>query len=132
METQKLQTQLQGQILCDCLRPPTTDAMALQDCRAIEHKDIKPRLTIPFTWKSFLYLCIKPTMKSSYQSWQNPPASQAAAAAPTSTLGICHTSLPPLFWFRNNNNNNYHIVCSPPPWVSKKGKIYVSIIKVFD
>lgn len=76
-------------------------------------------LCISFTWVCFLYLSVKPTIKSSYLSRQNAAASQAAVPPP-STLGICHTSLPSFCCFGHNNNN---IVCSPPPWAIKRGQI---------
>lgn len=51
-----------------------------------------------------------------------------AAAPQTSTLGICHTSSPPLCSLKNDNKN---IVCSPPPRVSKLSQIYVNKITDF-
>lgn len=70
-----------------------------------KHPRVDEKLRVPFTWMSFLNVSVTPAMKSSYLSWQNAPASQAAAPL-TSSLGICHTSLPPFCCFGHHNNNN--------------------------
>lgn len=81
------------------LGPPNTGTVRLADF-------VTPRRT--HTYKALYFLCnvfcvsyLRGHCKK--LSWQNVCASQAEEPA-TSTLGICHTSLPPFYCLRHSNN----------------------------
>lgn len=82
-----------------CLGPPSIDLMRLADF--VRQRKTHRCKALYFLPMHFVYFIFKASEKL---SWQNPPASQAEEP-PTSTLGICHTSLPPFCCFRHSNNN---------------------------
>ena len=101
-----------------CLCPPNTDTMRLADF--ITQRSTHTRLRVSFQM-FFLHLIFKPTMKCCHDKMLL--QAKQKNHLPPSTLGICHTSLPPFCCFRHNNNNT---ACSAPPWVNKQDQICIN------